>query len=88
MVVPLTGYMDRFSARPGERLAVKVSSQLAGPYRWWHHEHRFEPVDGGTRVIDHVEFLPRMNWVTGWMVQRDVARIFSYREQIMKQIFG
>ncbi len=32
MVVPLTGYMDRFSARPGERLAVKVSSQLAGPY--------------------------------------------------------
>ncbi len=32
MVVPLIGYMDRFSARPGERLAVKVSSHLSGPY--------------------------------------------------------
>lgn len=32
MVVPLIGYMDRISARPGERLAVKVSSQLDGPY--------------------------------------------------------
>lgn len=32
MVVPLIGYMDRISARPGERLAVKVSSQLEGPY--------------------------------------------------------
>jgi N,N-dimethylformamidase len=33
MVVPLIGYLDRFSARPGERLDVKVSSQLATPYR-------------------------------------------------------
>lgn len=33
MVVPLIGYMDRFSARPGERLAVKVSSQLEGSYQ-------------------------------------------------------
>ena len=33
MVVPLIGYLDRFSARPGERLEVKVSSQLAVPYR-------------------------------------------------------
>jgi N,N-dimethylformamidase len=33
MVVPLIGYMDRFSARPGEQLAVKVSSHLEGPYQ-------------------------------------------------------
>ncbi|MFL5336501.1 MAG: hypothetical protein ACJ8H8_25835, partial [Geminicoccaceae bacterium] len=32
MLVPLIGYLDRFSARPGERLEVKVSSQLATPY--------------------------------------------------------
>ena len=32
MVVPLIGYLDRFSARPGERIAVKVSSQLNDPY--------------------------------------------------------
>ncbi|MBC7802060.1 MAG: N,N-dimethylformamidase large subunit, partial [Gemmatimonadaceae bacterium] len=28
----LTGYLDRVSARPGEAVAVKVSSQLAAPY--------------------------------------------------------
>src|SRR6476620_1333109 len=32
-MVPLIGYLDRFSARPGERIAVKVSSQLDRPYR-------------------------------------------------------
>ena len=32
-VVPLIGYVDRFSGRPGERIAVKVSSRLAEPYR-------------------------------------------------------
>jgi N,N-dimethylformamidase len=31
--VPLIGYVDRFSARPRERIAVKVSSRLAEPYR-------------------------------------------------------
>ena len=32
-MVPLIGYIDRFSARPGEPIAVKVSSQLDRPYR-------------------------------------------------------
>ena len=33
MVVPLIGYLDRFSGRPGECIAAKVSSQFDGPYR-------------------------------------------------------
>ena len=32
-MVPLIGYVDRFSARPGEPVAVKVSSQFDWPYR-------------------------------------------------------
>jgi N,N-dimethylformamidase len=32
-VIPLTGYTDRLSAAPGERMAFKVSSTAAGPYR-------------------------------------------------------
>jgi len=31
-VLPITGYMDRLSARPGERLAVKVSAEGGGDY--------------------------------------------------------
>jgi N,N-dimethylformamidase len=32
-MIPLTGYTDRLSAAPGERIAFKVSSQAAGAYR-------------------------------------------------------
>ena len=31
-MLALTGYLDRWSARPGEAVAVKVSSQMAEPY--------------------------------------------------------
>lgn len=32
-MIPLTGYTDRLSAAPGERIAFKISSTAAGPYR-------------------------------------------------------
>src|SRR5262249_54959785 len=32
-MLSLTGYTDRLSAAPGERIAFKVSSTAAGPYR-------------------------------------------------------
>jgi ligand-binding SRPBCC domain-containing protein len=69
---------------PGVRF---VDRQVRGPYRWWHHEHRFEAVPGGTRVIDEVEFVPRLRWVTGGKVRRDVERIFAYREDTLPHIF-
>ena len=31
-MIPLAGYLDRISARPGEAVGVKVSSQLGGSY--------------------------------------------------------
>jgi len=68
---------------PGVRF---VDRQIAGPYRWWHHEHRFEALDRGTRVIDHVEYLPRAAWLSSWMVNRDVRRIFSYRQTALASL--
>jgi ligand-binding SRPBCC domain-containing protein len=70
---------------PGVRF---VDRQIRGPYRWWHHEHRFAATDGGTRVIDHVEFVPRLHWVSGWMVRRDVERIFAYRQETLPRFFA
>ena len=31
--LPITGYLDRFSARPGESLAAKISVPSGGRYR-------------------------------------------------------
>jgi hypothetical protein len=63
--------------QPGVRF---VDRQLAGPYVWWHHDHRFEQVPGGTRVIDHVEYVPRLRWLSAPLVRRDVERIFAFRQ--------
>jgi ligand-binding SRPBCC domain-containing protein len=65
---------------PGVRF---VDRQVLGPYRWWRHEHRFESVDGGTRVVDHVEYLPRVAWLSRGWVRRDVERIFAYRQDAL-----
>lgn len=32
-----------------------VDEQVTGPFRRWWHEHRFEAVEGGTRMTDLVE---------------------------------
>ncbi len=64
-----------------------VDRQLVGPYRWWRHEHRFVPTPEGTLVIDHVEFVPRLRWISGRLVQRDVSRIFEFRRETLVELF-
>ena len=64
-----------------------VDRQTAGPYLWWRHEHRFEIVGRATRVIDEIEYLPRAAWMTGYVVRRDVERIFRYRQDALQQHF-
>lgn len=66
-----------------------IDVQLRGPYRWWHHEHRFEACDEGTRVIDEVEYCAPLAWLTHRLfVDRDVARIFAYRADSLAKILG
>jgi ligand-binding SRPBCC domain-containing protein len=69
---------------PGVRF---VDRQIIGPYRWWRHEHRFEVARGGTRVIDHVDYVPRSGWLSGRLVRRDLRRIFAYRHEVLGRIF-
>jgi ligand-binding SRPBCC domain-containing protein len=69
---------------PGVRF---VDRQIAGPYVWWRHEHRFEAAGAATRVVDDVEYLPRAAWLTGRLVARDVERIFEYRQATLQRIF-
>ena len=70
---------------PGVRF---VDRQVSGPYRWWHHEHRFEPAGSGTRVIDHVEYVPRAAMISSRLVARDVARIFEFRKAALAHLLS
>jgi ligand-binding SRPBCC domain-containing protein len=66
-----------------------VDVQLRGPYTLWHHTHTFEESDGGTLCCDRVRYRPRGGALIHWLfVRRDVERIFKYRQQRLKKLFG
>jgi ligand-binding SRPBCC domain-containing protein len=68
-----------------------VDVQVSGPYRLWHHTHRFEAHRGGTRMIDVVRyrlpFGPLGRLLNALLVRRDVERIFDYRNRRIAEIF-
>jgi ligand-binding SRPBCC domain-containing protein len=69
-----------------------VDRQIRGPYLQWVHEHTFEERDGGTRMCDRVEYAlpggPLAALVQRWVVGPDVGRIFAYRQEKMRELFG
>jgi ligand-binding SRPBCC domain-containing protein len=63
--------------------------QIRGPYRLWVHEHRFEVRDDGTLVCDRVRYAVWFDFlVHELLVRRDVARIFAYRTERLRQRFA
>ena len=65
-----------------------VDEQRRGPYRFWRHEHRFEPCEGGTRVLDEVHYgVPGGAIIHNLLVRRDVEQIFRHRQATLEQIF-
>ncbi len=66
-----------------------VDEQRKGPYRLWHHEHRFE-ADGPdtTRVLDHVDYAVWLDPIVHPFIRRDVETIFDYRQERLRELFG
>ncbi len=68
-----------------------VDTQVKGPYKKWVHEHRFLKKDGGTKMIDTVEYaVPGYIFaplIHSWFVRPDIKKIFQFRETRFKQIF-
>lgn len=69
-----------------------VDVQRSGPYELWHHTHRFEAHEGGTKMFDVVRYrlpfgvLGRL--VHTLKVRGDVGRIFDYRRQRVHELFA
>lgn len=68
-----------------------TDTQLKGPYRRWIHEHRFEEIEGGTKMTDRVEyavpggiFAPMIHQL---FVKKDIQKIFSFRQQKCQELF-
>ena len=69
-----------------------VDEQRSGPYRFWHHQHHFTPIDGAVEMTDLVHFqlpLGRVGDIlAGRQVERRVATIFDYRRSALMNMFG
>ncbi len=69
-----------------------VDVQLNGPYRLWHHTHRFEASGGGTLMTDVVRYRLPFGIVGrvahALNVRRDLERIFDYRLQRVSERFA
>jgi ligand-binding SRPBCC domain-containing protein len=65
-----------------------VDLQVRGPYRYWHHEHVFEPANGGTICRDIVDYVVRGGWIIDRLfVRSDLKRIFEFRQRKLGQLF-
>ncbi len=66
-----------------------IDLQRKGPYKHWEHEHSFRTDNGGTIVGDTVRYsVPGGALVHRILVKRDLERIFSYRQQTIRQRFA
>lgn len=65
-----------------------VDQQLRGPYWQWHHTHTFTAAGEGTLVEDTVRYRPiGGRLVHRLFVQRDLERIFTYRQAAILRVF-
>ncbi|MBE7172696.1 MAG: SRPBCC family protein [Williamsia sp.] len=69
-----------------------VDEQRYGPYSFWHHQHRFKPVDGGVEMTDIVHYKIPLGFLGGiahgLLVRRRLEQIFSYRFEKIESYFG
>lgn len=87
--IPLNWMTEITHVEPGHYF---VDEQRFGPYRLWHHQHHFKPVDGGVEMTDIVHYkLPL--WILGDVANRlfvkaQLKKIFDYRFDKVEALFG
>ena len=69
-----------------------IYEQKKGPYRSWVHEHYFKEVEGGIVMTDKLSYSLRWGrlgrWIDQWIVDDRIDRIFRYRAEKVKEMFG
>jgi len=69
-----------------------IDRQQLGPYKYWHHEHRFEPLKNGVEMVDIVYYeMPFgiLGKALHFMkIRRDIEEIFIYRRSVLEKMFG
>ena len=66
--------------------------QLKGPHSYWHHQHTFKEVEGGTLVTDTVAYklpLEPLSTIADYLVLRHInTSMFAHRKKVVDQYLG
>jgi ligand-binding SRPBCC domain-containing protein len=69
-----------------------VDEQRFGPYRFWHHTHRFEEINNGIEMTDTLHYKIRFGTIGKianiLFVRKKLKEIFDYRHSQIEKIFG
>lgn len=69
-----------------------IDEQRLGPYKIWHHQHKFREVSGGVVMEDIVHYAPPFGifgrLANKLFIQRKLHEIFDYRKKVIREIFG
>ena len=68
-----------------------IDEQRFGPYKFWHHLHKFEKTSDGVLMEDELHYiLPAgiFNFLISSFIQKKVQSIFDYRYKKLESIFN
>ena len=69
-----------------------IDLQARGPYRLWHHVHRFAAHGDGAVVSDEVTYVLPLGWLGrmahSLIVKRQLLGIFRYRQKALAAMLG
>lgn len=87
--IPFSWLTEITCWEPGVRF---VDEQIAGPFRVWVHEHRFEALgESSTRIRDEVRYalpLEPFGRIAHPVVRSRLDRIFEYREEKVRELLA
>jgi len=69
-----------------------IDNQIKGPYKIWHHEHRFKSINQGIEMEDILYY--NLSWgIFGRFahqsfIRQKVHEIFNFRAKKIKELFG
>lgn len=69
-----------------------IDEQRIGPYKLWHHEHRFEAIPNGVAMHDTVYYQLFFGCIgrglNALWIKKAVEAIFQYRKDKLEDLFG
>jgi ligand-binding SRPBCC domain-containing protein len=69
-----------------------IDQQRFGPYKYWHHEHRFNAIPNGVEMVDIISYKMPFGFLGKALhylkIKHDVEEIFTFRRAVLEKLYG